>query len=223
MKIRSLQQLRHSSLGDALEDLAEHEVVGVRVGRLATGPVLERELGDRRDEPLRRNHGSRVARHGARPRLVLHVFRDAARVVEQMPDADPPAGAEPSRQIAVDSVVELDLALGDELHDHRRDEGLGHAPDPEPVLRTSPPAADLRVSRGDDGALAVLLDERDHGGDLGRGDEPVGVPLELGLGRRAGSDEQGAGESESCDQPHVSYTRRGRSALQGYVRLARRV
>ena len=129
-----------------------------------------------------------------------------------MPDADPPARAEPARQIAVDSVVELDPALGDELHDHRRDERLGHAPDPEPVLGTGPPAADLRVSRRDDGALAVLLDERDHGGDLGRGDEPVGVALKLGLGRRPGSDEQDACETESCDQPHVSHTRRGGSA-----------
>ena len=50
----------------------------------------------------------------------------------------------------------------------------------------SPPAADLRVSRRDDGALAVLLDERDHGGDLGRRDQPVGVALKLGLGWRTG-------------------------------------
>ena len=51
--------------------------------------------------------------------------------------------------------------------------------------------ADVGVARGDDRAPAVLLDERDHGGDLARGDEPVGVALELGLGRRRRAGEEG--------------------------------
>jgi hypothetical protein len=79
----------------------------------------------------------------------------------------------------VDTVVELHPALGDQLQDHRRDEGLRNAPHPEPVLRASPPAADLGVSRRDDGAFAVLLDERDDAGDLRRRDQPVRFPLKL--------------------------------------------
>ena len=87
--------------------------------------------------------------------------------------------------------------LADELLDDRGDEALRDAADPEPVLRTSFPATDLGVSGCGDGLVTVLLDERDHGRDVARGDEPVGGALELGLrGRRPTG--EGAGRGESC-------------------------
>ena len=79
----------------------------------------------------------------------------------------------------MDRVVEPDSVLGDELHDDRRDEGLGHASDPKSVFRPGLPAADPGVPRRDDDASTILLDEGDHGGNAARGDEPVGGLLQL--------------------------------------------
>ena len=190
--------------GDPLEDLREHEVVRVRVRGAASGRELEWEPGGRRDEPPRRDHDSWVARDGTAPRLELHVVGDAARVVEQIPEADASSFAKTSREERADTVVQPEPVLGDELHDDRRNEALRDASDPEPVVGASLPAADLGVARGDDGALAVLLDECDHGGDVARCDELVGGPLELALrsatALRTRSD---ACDAESCDQPHV--------------------
>ena len=195
-------------MGDALEDLAEHEVVRVRVGRLAARPVLEWKLRHRRDQPARRNHRSWVAGHGADPGLVLHVLRDPARVVQQLPDPDLPTCAKPTWEIAVDCVVEPDPVLSDELHHDRRDEGLRHASDPESISRPRLPAAELGVPRRHDDASAIALDEGDHGGNGRCGDEPVGGPLQLCFGRGCRSGEDCACESEGCERPHVTYTRR---------------
>jgi RNA polymerase sigma factor (sigma-70 family) len=115
----------------------------------------------------------------------------------------------------VDGVVEPDPVLGDELHGDRRDERLRHASDPEAVLRNGEPAADLRVAGGDDDALAVLFDERDHRRNRGRGHQLISCPLELRLGRRRGSGQEGARERQSGDQPHDRDTRRDVISLRG--------
>ena len=60
---------------------------------------------------------------------------------------------------------------------------------------------------------AVLLDERDHGGDVARRDQAVGGPLELGLGRGSGAAENGHPDDERSDQQHAPRTRRGRREL----------
>jgi hypothetical protein len=104
-------------------------------------------------------------------------------VVEQVAKADPPSCAESAGEELADAVVQPELALGDELHDDRCHEALRDASDPEPVRRASASASDLGVSRGDDGPLPVLLDERDHGGYVTGRDEPIGGELKLGLGR----------------------------------------
>ena len=188
------------------------------------------------DETSRRvrDDDSWVASDRAPPRLVVHVVRDPARVVEQVAEADSSPLAKAPREQRAHAVVEPELALGDELHDDRGDEALRDAPDPEAVFGARLSAADLGVSGCDDGLVAVLRDERDHGGDVACRDEPVGGVLELGLGgRRPTAEGAGGGESRadgesgcdgnSCDEPHVPFTRRGGRALQRYVLAARRV
>src|SRR6185295_14954770 len=163
----------------ALEDLGEDEIVGVRVRSPASGCELEREAGGRRDETPWRDDRSWVPCHGATPRLEPHVVGNPARVVEQIPKPDSPSLAQASREEGADTVVQAELALGDELHDDRRHEALRDASDPEPVVGASRSASDLGLPCSDDGALAVLLDERDHSWDVARGDEPVGGALKL--------------------------------------------
>jgi hypothetical protein len=127
-------------------------------------------------------------------------------------------------QEAAHGVLEAQTALCDELHGNRRHEALRHAPDPEPVVRASLSAnGEVRMARRDDRGLAVFFDEGDHGGNRARGDQPVGLTLQFALGRARGAPEEGACETEECEQPHMPYTRRARSPLQRYVRPARRV
>ena len=117
------------------------------------------------------------------PRLEVHVVRDAARVVEQVAQADPPPLANrPGRSLltrsssrslrsATSCMTTVATKLFVMLPAQNRSSGRA-------FLRRS------RRPRRDDRALAVLLDERDHGGDVARRDEPVRGPLEHGLGRR---------------------------------------
>jgi len=58
-------------------------------------------------------------------------------VVEQVPQPDPPAVANPARKQLADTVVEPELVLCDELHDDSGDEALRDAADPERVVGTS--------------------------------------------------------------------------------------
>jgi DNA-directed RNA polymerase specialized sigma24 family protein len=112
---------------DPLHDLGEQQVVRVRVGRDAARRELERQFGRGGDEPDRRDHDARVAGDRAAPRLEPHVVGDAARVVEQVAQANSSALAEPPGQPLLDRVVQLETAPGDELHHHRGDEALRHA------------------------------------------------------------------------------------------------
>ena len=120
----------------------------------------------------------------------------------------------------VDGVVEPEPALGDELHDDGRHEALGHAANPEPVVRACRTVSlEVGFSGSDDGTAAVLLDERDHGRDLARGDEPVGSSLKLGFRRSAGAqqkrpdDDGHEPDAEPPENPHVSDTQRVESPL----------
>ena len=123
--------------------------------------------------------------------------------------------AEAARQQVLDGPIEAEPALGDELQGHGRDEALGHAPDPEAIARTRLPGArDISSSCGDDGAVAVLLEERDHAGDVAVRDDAVCAPLEHGSRRRRRDDEDGTGESERRDEAHVPNTPRAVSLLQ---------
>src|SRR6185295_12485226 len=131
--------------------------------------------------------------------------------------------AQPSRGEGADTVVQAELALGDELHDDRRHEALRDASDPEPVVGASRSASDLGLPCSDDGALAVLLDERDHSWDVARGDEPVGGALKLALGRRRPSGEEDACDGKSCNRAHVPSTPRAGWVLQRYLQPARGV
>src|SRR5690348_12108759 len=113
---------------------------------------------------------TRPSREGALPEIGLHVVRDSARVVEAIPEADPSAVAKAPRQQLAEAVVQRELALRDELHHDGRDEAFRDAAGAEAVLGASLAAADLGLRRGDDDPVAVVLDERDHGGDVARGD-----------------------------------------------------
>ncbi len=62
------------------------------------------------------------------------VGEQPAGVLQQHPRGDPPIQAEP-RQVAGHWVVQLDLALGDELQDDGCGDGLGDAADPERSVR----------------------------------------------------------------------------------------
>jgi hypothetical protein len=151
-------------------------------------------------------------------------------VVEQVAEADSAALAEAPGEELAEAVVERDPVLGDELQHDRGDEALRDAPDPERVLRSRASPAELGLPGDDDDALAVPLDERDDGGNLARGDEPVGGALEqLGLGgRRSRAGENGAGQRaaddrEKREQSHSLCTRADAAVLHGYVLPARGV
>ncbi len=152
-------------------------------------------------------------------------------MVEQVAQADLASLAEPSREELAQAVVQPELALGDELHDDRRDEALRDASGPEGVAGASLSDADLCVSRRHDRALAVLLDERDDGGDVARRDEAVRSLLEnkRRVGRRSRSGEHrdtgedGAHERHGGDLLHAPTTRRAVLPLHGYVRGAQGV
>ena len=150
-------------------------------------------------------------------------------MVEQIPKANASSFAKASRKERADTVFQPELVLGDELHDDRRHEALRDAPRPERVVGTSLSAAHLGLPRRHDGAFAVLLDERDHRRDVARGDQAVRRLLELRLGGRGRTDDDGAAaddgnrDREGGDELHVLSTRRAASALHGYFRRAQRV
>ena len=101
-------------------------------------------------------------------------------MVQQVPEPDLPPLAKTPWEEVVDRVVEPELRSATSCMATVATKLLVTLPIQN---RSSGRACtwrrDVGLPRGDDGALAVLLDERDHGGELGRGDEPVGAALEL--------------------------------------------
>ena len=66
---------------------------------------------------------------------VVGVVGEPAGGVEQLPDGDVLAAWDGTGQPLLQAVVQPQLALADQLQDHRGHKGLGHAADPEPITR----------------------------------------------------------------------------------------
>ena len=191
--------------------------------------------GSAATDETRRREGivtRRIACDRARPGIDVHVVRDAAGVVEQVPKTDPSSLAQATWKELAHAVVEPQLALGHEQHGDRCHEALGHAPDPEAIVRPGGSPSDDRVAGRDDGALTVPFDERDHCRDLARCDEAIGRLPERNVRRRGrldqrdgerGADEQPAGDDEEWYEPHVVSTPRAGASLRRYASSTRRV
>jgi hypothetical protein len=110
--------LLERTAGDLFDHHPEDDVVDVRVTVL--GPrARERACG-----------GDLIQGPSGRPLQEVRVVQPA-RVVQELPDGDPPA----VRKDAGEHVLEREAALLDQLEDDRGDERLGDAGGVEPVLR----------------------------------------------------------------------------------------
>ncbi len=121
-------------------------------------------------------------------------------MVQEVAEADSPTLSQATGEELADPRFEAELPLRDQLHHDRGDEALGHAADPEPVVRASGPASELGDAGRDHRPLTVPFNQRDHGRDLARLDQHVGGLLELAPTRCRRREDDG-GERKSCDEP----------------------
>ena len=110
--------------GRLLEHQPEQDEVGAAVV-VARARVEIRRSDERVERLLRRPDAQRVADDKLLVRRVLEVVVHAAGVAEQFADGDV-GGVGIVGQPIGERIVERQLALLDELHDQRGDEGLGH-------------------------------------------------------------------------------------------------
>jgi hypothetical protein len=86
-------------------------------------------------------------------------------VLQQLAQCDRPAVRHQARQPPGDAVGEPEPALRDQLQHQRRDEGLGDAADPEPVVRGHRLCrGDVRQAGRDDGHPVATALQPDHAG-----------------------------------------------------------
>ncbi len=196
-----------------LDDRAQRDEVGVGVAVRGARRVVQR-LRRRQVEqllvaedlvPHRLEAGDGVVEH------VVGVVVQPAAVAQQVTDRDALVGQRLG-QVAVGRRVEVDRALGDELQQHHRGEGLADAAHTEP-----PPGVHRRVgggvglTGGDVVAPRPLVDpgqragralgqrrpvHRGHGGDVGRRQRGRGG-AGRGRGRRQGDDQGGTDERDA--------------------------
>lgn len=215
--------------GDALDDQAQQDVVGVGV----VPPGSRGELravgdGDAYELPWRQGGGARRAGQPTDHAPIAREVEQTAGVGEKLPEGDFPAvvalAAHQPRKVLIDRVVQVEPSPFGQLEDDRRDKGLGDAARAEAVaFVNSPTGAHIgQPGRGEARPVAV---QGEHGGPrcpapghqppYGRvqrrlGVPPAGVPDRRGDGRgsRAGV-RRGAAAGDRGAQERRQRERRG--------------
>ena len=138
MKDAAVQLTAEGVAGTCLDDQAGEQVVGAGVRLVCAGCKQRRVRHGDLDEPAGRPGVTQVAGEvgGEDGRVVLEVG-EPARVVEQLPDADPVTVRDEPRQPALDRVGEAELAFADQLEHDRCGVGLGEAGHADAIGRTN--------------------------------------------------------------------------------------
>ena len=184
-----------------LDQQAGDDVVGVRV--LHRG--ARRELRG----PRQRRVEELIAgdRFGGRRGFGVEVLRQAALMAQQLTHGDrvgvDALAADAARQVRLDGRVEVDLALGDELQNRRRDKGFRDAGGADVGLRGEPFAGvDVGEPGRGAGEVSPVADDGDAAGEV-VGDDDSGQRVvdggALGGCGRGGEPEEQEGTPDDCD------------------------
>ena len=168
------------AVSDRLDHESGQDVVGVRVrpapARREQRPVRDSDLDQLPGCP----HPQRVRQHGGAKGSIVDVVVEAARVLKQLADRDRAAVRDKPRQPTAERIVQLQLSFPDQLQQHRGDERLGDAPDPEPINRRHwLPGRHTRRPGHQPNRPTTVLDQCDHARHPGP-NQPVKVTLDRG-------------------------------------------
>ena len=183
-----------------LDEQTGDDVVGVRV--LHGG--ARRELGGPRQRHVEELIGG--YRFGWRRGVVVEVLGQAALMAQQLTHCDRVGvdvlAVDAPRQIRLDGCVEVDLALGGELQNGRRDKGFRDAGDADVGMRGEPFAGvDVGVAGRGAGKACAVPDDRDGAGQVvvDHGTAQCGVDGGgLGVGGRGREAEDQQSRADEC-------------------------
>ena len=174
-------QLRSQAMaGGRLDDHANEDVPGVAVGPGRAGGEQRRVGGRDAHELLRPPPEVQLAGQVWIQRArIVQVVEQAARVVQELPDADRIAAGDEPGQPVLDRVAQRQGTLTDELEGHRGHEGLRDAAGAESQVGAHGPAGGEVGHSSRDRERAVVVTSEQHGA----GDPFRQQPIEGGANR----------------------------------------